>query len=38
MVHGTRYGLEILQKCGKGVETKSQKAWGGLLPTFAEVT
>ena len=25
---GTRYGLEILQKCGKGVETKSHKAFG----------
>ena len=25
---GTRYGLEILHKCGKGVETKSHNVFG----------
>ena len=34
---GTRYGLEILHKCGKRVETKSQNVLG-LVLTFVEVT
>ena len=34
---GTRYDLEILHKCGKKVETKSQKILG-LIPTFIGVT
>ena len=25
--NGTRYGLEILRKCGKGIKTKSQKVF-----------
>ena len=32
-----RYGLEILHKCGKRVETKSEKFWG-VIPTFVEMT
>ena len=32
-----RYGLEILHKCGKRVETKSEKFWG-VIPTFVEIT
>ena len=33
----TRYKLDILHQCDKGVKTKSQKVCG-LIPTFVEVT
>ena len=34
---GTRHELEILQQCGKRVNTKCQKVWR-LNPTFVEAT
>ena len=33
----TKYVLEILRKCGKSIETKSQKVWW-LILLFVKVT